>query len=306
MQKTHDFLYIEDAMIDNVNLKIVRDDLFPQIGGGIKSRKAICYEMHIKSNGFNACVTTGGIQSNHNRAIALMCVKNGWKCHLVYHGTKERFMAEKGNAFLVIKSGVSVEFADDDQIGIAMDEAMQRLKTEGYNPMYVHGGGHDLPGGIALVEAVKALKKKCVDNGYKPKYIFHASGTGSTQAGIAVGLDLVGWSDVKLIGISVARQKERGTKVIEDFANELASHYGVDKDYHGEIIFNTDYLCGGYEMYTPDMVDYLNIVMKSTGLMFDTTYSGKALYGMMDYIKKNKISEGVIFWHTGVLMNLMK
>lgn len=34
MQKTHDFLYIEDAMIDNVNLKIVRDDLFPQIGGG--------------------------------------------------------------------------------------------------------------------------------------------------------------------------------------------------------------------------------------------------------------------------------
>ena len=59
----------------------------------------------------------------------------------------------------------------------------------------------------------------------KPDYIFHASGTGSTQAGIVVGLDRVGWSDVKCIGISVARQYKRGKKVISEFANMLAEHY---------------------------------------------------------------------------------
>ena len=256
--------------------------------------------------GYNACVTTGGIQSNHNRAIALMCAKNGWRCHLVYHGTRERFEAEKGNAMLVRKSGAIVEFVEADQIGSAMDAAMVRLKDEGYNPMYIHGGGHDLPGGISLVEAVQTLKIECEKIGYKPDYIFHASGTGSTQAGIAVGLDLVGWNDVKLIGISVARQKDRGTQVIEDFANNLADYYGLSASYNGRINFNTDYLCGGYEKSTQKMADYLDSVMKRTGLVFDTTYSGKAFYGMMDYLKKNNVTSNVLFWHTGGLMNIMK
>ena len=299
-------MILDNVRIDDRDICVLRDDLYPHIGGGVKSRKAREYEFHIGHRGYDACVTTGGIQSNHNRAIALMCAKNEWKCHIVYHGSKERFEAEKGNALIVGKSGATYEFVEADQIGPAMDKAIQRLTDEGFNPMYIHGGGHDLPGGIALVDAVKELKKKCDKIGYKPQYIFHASGTGSTQAGIAVGLDIVGWSDVKLIGISVARQKERGTQVIVDFANELASHYGLDKDYKGYIDFNTDYLCGGYEKYTPEMSEYLDGVMRKTGIMFDTTYSGKAFYGMMDYIKKNNITENVLFWHTGGLMNLMK
>ena len=303
---SHQIFSLEEIKIDFRKIGIVRDDLYPQTGGGIKSRKASYYEELAKEKKCNAFVTTGGIQSNHNRAIALMCAKNEWKCHIVYHGSKERFEAEKGNALIVRKSGATYKFVEADQIGPAMDAAIQRFKDEGFNPMYIHGGGHDLPGGIALVDAVKELKKKCDEIGYKPQYIFHASGTGSTQAGIAVGLDLVGWSDVKLIGISVARQKERGTQVIVDFANELASHYGLDKDYKGHIDFNTDYLCGGYEKYTPEMSEYLDGVMRKTGIMFDTTYSGKAFYGMMDYIKKNNITENVLFWHTGGLMNLMK
>ena len=292
--------------IEGKDITIVRDDLYPQIGGGIKARKSMYYESYMRSTGYNACVTTGGIQSNHNRAIALMCARNGWHCHNVYHGTDERFMSEKGNALLVRESGASYEFVEANQIGPAMDAAMFRLKNKGYRPLYIHGGGHDLPGGIALVEAVKELKRKCDLIGYKPDYIFHASGTGSTQAGIAVGLDLVGWSDVKLIGISIARQKERGTQVIEEFANELADYYGLNKDYRGKIDFNTDYLCGGYEHFTSEMSEYLDSIMKVTGLVFDTTYSGKAFYGMIDYLKINKINGNVFFWHTGGLMNLMK
>lgn len=256
--------------------------------------------------GHNACITTGGIQSNHNRAIALMCAKNGWRCHIVFHGTKERFESENGNALLVRQSGATYEFVDASGIGPAMDAAIERMKAEGLNPMYIHGGGHDLPGGIALVEAVASLKKKCDAMGYKPQYIFHASGTGSTQAGIAVGLDLVGWSDVKLIGISIARQYERGKQVIEDFANELAQYYNLEKDYRGKIHFVTDYLYGGYENFPPEMPHYLEDVTKKTGLIFDTTYSGKAFYGMMDFLCKNNITEKVLFWHTGGLMNLMK
>lgn len=66
------------------------------------------------------------------------------------------------------------------------------------------------------------------------------------------------------VGISVARQKERGTQVIKEFANMLSDYYGRRKDYRGEIIFNTDYLCGGYEKYTPEMAECLDKVMAET------------------------------------------
>lgn len=297
------YIKIDDYMFEGMPVSVVRDDIFPFIGGGGKARKAVYYEALLKEQGYNAVVTCGGIQSNHNRAIALMCAKNGWKCHLCIQGTKERFMAEKGNALLDRLSGAECELIKPEDTAVTMDRAMDRLTDEGYKPYYCHGGGHDLPGGVSFVEAVEELAKQIE----KPDYIFHASGTGSTQAGIVVGLDRVGWGDVRCIGISVARQYERGKQVIAEFANMLAKHYGMTERYDDRILFNTDYLCGGYEQFTPEMDVYLKKVMRETGLMFDTTYSGKAFYGMMDIIKKEQLQDKkIVFWHTGGIMNLMK
>ena len=300
-------MLICDKLLYGKSFIIVRDDIFPFIGGGSKARKAVAYEKYLRENGYNAVVTCGGIQSNHNRAMALMCARNGWKCHLCIQGSEERFLSEKGNALLCRLSGAKCECIKPEDTSVAMDRAMEQLKTEGYNPYYVIGGGHNLPGGTCFVDAIKELKKQCDEINYKPDYIFMASGTGSTQAGIVVGLDLVGWNDVKCIGISVARQQERGKQVIVEFANMLAKHYNIEKDYSNDIIFNTDYLYGGYEKYTPEMEKYLKKAMQETGLMFDTTYSGKGFYGMMQEIEKNKLyDKNIIFWHTGGIMNIMK
>ena len=301
------FLILDNVEIDGLAIKIVRDDLFPFIGGGGKARKAVEYEMMFREHGYNALVTCGGIQSNHNRAMALMAAKNGWKCHLCIQGTEERFFKENGNALLDRLSGAECELIRPEDTAEAMDRAMEKLKVDGFKPYYVHGGGHDLPGGTSFVKAVEELKRQCEAEGYKPDYIFHASGTGSTQAGIVVGLEKAGWSDVKVVGISVARQQERGKQVIAEFANMLGEYYGMKKDFTNDIFFCTDYLYGGYEQYTPEMAAYIERAMKETGLMFDTTYSGKGFYGMMDYVKKNQLgSKNIIFWHTGGLMNLMK
>lgn len=297
------WLQTDNIVVDEVELTVVRDDIYPFIGGGGKARKAVYYEAFLRDNGYNAVVTCGGIQSNHNRAIALMCARNGWKCHLCIQGTEERFFAEKGNALLDRLSGAECELIKPEDTAVAMDSAMEKLSTEGYKPYYCHGGGHDLPGGVAFVEAVEELAKQ-ID---KRDYIFHASGTGSTQAGIVVGLDRAAWNDVKCIGISVARQYERGKQVIAEFANMLAEHYGMKETYDDRILFNTDYLYGGYEQFTPEVEAYLKKAMMETGLMFDTTYSGKAFYGMMDIIKKNRLQDKrIVFWHTGGIMNLMK
>lgn len=301
------YLLQSDISLDGLSLKLVRDDLFPFIGGGSKARKAVAYEAFLREGGYNAIVTCGGIQSNHNRAMALICARNGWKCHLCIQGTEERFYSEKGNALIDRLSGAECEIIRPEDTAVAMDRAMDKLKAEGYKPFYVHGGGHDLPGGTCFVDAVESLKAQCDAEGYKPDYIFMASGTGSTQAGIAVGLDKVGWSDVKLVGVSVARQQERGKQVIVDFANMLAKHYGMPQDYEEKIHFTANYLMGGYEQFVPEMKEYLDGVMAKTGLLFDTTYSGKGLWGMMQEIKKNHLENNkIIFWHTGGIMNIMK
>ena len=302
-----DFLICEDYIIDGIPMKMVRDDIFPFIGGGSKARKAVEYESFLKENGYNAVVTCGGIQSNHNRAIALMAARNGWKCHLCIQGLKERFEQEKGNALLDRLSGAECELIQPEDTSVAMDMAMEKYKKDGLKPYYLTGGGHDLPGGIAFVKAIQKLKEISTNIDYKPDYIFHASGTGSTQAGILVGLEKVGWSDVKVVGISVARQYERGKKVISDFANMLGQYYHQQINYEDRVLFNTDYLQGGYEKYIPEMQTYLESVMKKTGLVFDTTYSGKAFWGMLDVISKEQLlNKNILFWHTGGLMNIQK
>ena len=177
-------LQICNIIIEHKSFIIVRDDIFPFIGGGSKARKAVAYEKYLRENGYNAVVTCGGIQSNHNRAMALMCARNGWKCHLCIQGNEERFLFEKGNALLCRLSGAECECIQPEDTSMAMDRAMVNLKEEGYNPYYVVGGGHNLPGGTCFVDAIKELKKQCDEINYKPDYIFLASGTGSTQAGI--------------------------------------------------------------------------------------------------------------------------
>lgn len=261
-------------------MKIVRDDLFPGIGGGNKARKACAYEKELSRGGFDAIVTTGGIQSNHNRAMAALAAKKGWKCRLICHGSEARFLSEGGNASLV--------------------------RADGRKPYYVTGGGHDLPGGNAYVEAAKSLFEYGVANGYKPDVIFHASGTGSTQAGLLVGLEKVGWGDVEVVGISVARQRERGAQVVAEFTRKLAAAHGIPPEiFSDRIRFRADFLCGGYEKHSPEMKNFLEKTIRETGIVFDATYSGKALFGMHEILVSSGFRGNALFWHTGGIMNFL-
>ena len=300
------FFLCHDMKLAGRDIKIVRDDLFPGLGGGNKARKAREYSVALKRGNFDAIVTTGGVQSNHNRAMAVLAAENGWVCHVVYHGLRERWEREGGNAALTRALGATAEFVEAEGISAAMDAAMERFRAEGRKPYYVTGGGHDLPGGNAYVKAVEELFAYGAGSGYKPDVIFHASGTGSTQAGILVGLEKVGWGDVKVIGISVARQRERGEKVVEDFARRLAEEHGIPPEvFSGKIHFCSDFLCGGYEKSSSEMRSFLEKTVRETGIIFDTTYSGKALFGMHSILGQTDFRGNALFWHTGGIMNFL-
>ncbi len=280
--------------------KIFQDNNSPEFLGGNKARKIKSIEREISSKHFNAIVTTGGIQSNHCRATAILCAKNNWKCKLILHGDEEQFYIQKGNALIMRLCGSDIQFVSPDNIGSSMDKAMEDMKSEGYSPYYLYGGGHNKAGVVAYVEAVKEVYDELGANN-QPNHIFLASGTGSTQAGILLGLEEVGWGMTKVHGISVARKKEQGMKGVLEAANFLKQDFDASK-----ILFYDDFLFGGYGIYNDKLKKLTFDVAKKTGVILDTTYTGKAYFGMMKLIKNNKLKGDFLFWHTGGLLNVME
>lgn len=285
----------------NSALYVVRDDLFPLFYGGNKARKMVHIIREIEQGQMDAVVSTGGIQSNHCRVAALACAERGWPCKLILHGSREQFLAEKGNALLMRRSGAQLEFVEGHDIGPAMDRAMQELKAMGKRPYYLYGGGHNRPGVLAYREAMQEFKQAWPLED-PPDSIFLASGTGSTQAGLLAGCRMLGWSRTRIRGISVARTRERGRRAILESIGFLD---GDPESYMDDIYFDDRYTFGAYGNYTSELDEFTARMARETGLILDNTYTGKAFYGMMDLISKEREAGPLVFWHTGGLLNLM-
>lgn len=280
---------------------VVRDDLYPSLGGGSKGRKMDQIGSQLLKNGFDAVVTTGGIQSNHCRATALFAAQHRIRCTLVIHGDETRFHEEGGNAKLMRDSKARIVFADADGISGAMDAAMEDYSDDGRVPYYLRGGGHTLEGGLAYVNAVDQMLARSKT---LPDYIFLASGTGSTQAGIMAGL-AKNKVNCEVIGISVARERKRAEDIVYSSYLELCKHLEIDPGLKKSVTVLDDYLCGGYEKFNQSIKEISNISLPKYGFPLDTTYTGKAFHGMLDHIKANGLEGNLFFWHTGGFLNYL-
>ncbi|WP_413511888.1 1-aminocyclopropane-1-carboxylate deaminase/D-cysteine desulfhydrase [Myroides odoratus] len=288
------------------NLVVFRDDLYPFLGGGNKGRKMDFIGKDILAKQANALVTTGGFQSNHCRAVAVFAAQNKMKCTLVLHGSKEEFEKQSGNAKIMRLSGVAIHFVEQaSAIGLAMDSAMQQYHDQGDIPYYIWGGGHTLEGGLAYIEAIEDLKNYCDENDWKPDYIFHASGTGSTQSGIMAGLDKLAFEHTKVIGISVGRKAEQATKIVDEFYKDLCENYHISCLNRESIVLD-EYLMGGYAKYSEELKELCLNSIREYGFTLDTCYSGKAFYGMLEYCKQHQLEQkNIVFWHTGGIFNFL-
>lgn len=78
----------------------------------------------------------------------------------------------------------------------------QDLEAQKRNVYEIPYGGSNLLGAYGFVDAVKELTKQLSEKNLKIDYIFFASSSGGTQAGLRLGMDLFG-IDIKLMPISI-------------------------------------------------------------------------------------------------------
>jgi D-cysteine desulfhydrase len=283
----------------DIELRIKRDDLYPMAGGGIKARKIEYIARDMIAHGQDVIVTNGGPQSNHARASAIVAAILGIKCHLVIvleHGAR---YLDTGNILLMRLSGAEIEYCTKDQLATRMDCAMDTYRSKGHNPRYVWGGGHCLAGTVAFVDAALEAQEQCGD--WIPDFLVTASATGSTQAGFAIGYAR---TPTRVIGISAARDKVRGSQIVRDCVSEYADHV-LPVSGRVDIDFRDDWTEGGYERTSPQLLELIQGAARA-GVFVDPTYSGKALNGLVNLVMRGEIPSGskVLFWHTGGLMNL--
>jgi 1-aminocyclopropane-1-carboxylate deaminase/D-cysteine desulfhydrase-like pyridoxal-dependent ACC family enzyme/GNAT superfamily N-acetyltransferase len=286
----------------DLELRAKRDDLCASPGGGTKARKARHIFREVVESGHDVIVTTGGPQSNHARACALLAAELGIDCHLVIVLEPGVAYPDTGNILLMRLAGATLEFCSKEELAGRMDEAVARYRSEGRNPKYVWGGGHCLAGTVAFVEAAAEAQAQCGD--WRPDVLLLASATGSTQAGLAIGYAC---QPVRVVGISVARERSRGLPAVQKCVEEYLERIPPSTVSRPAVAleFRDEWTDGGYERTSAALLEVVERAAK-VGVLVDPTYSGKALRGLVELARRREIAPGsrVLFWHSGGLMNL--
>lgn len=284
-----------------IDLRVKRDDVLGA-GGGSKERKAREIFRAAQAAGATAVITTGGVGSNHCRVVAQWAARLRWPCHLVVHGDPEVASAS-ANLRLMSLVGATVELVTPDAIAAQLEAARSRLEGGGHSPVVIPGGGHSPDGVAAYVAAALEAEQQCADARWLPDVVIHASGTGGTQAGLAIGY-AAAQRPVYVHGISVARRRERGAFAVSSAAREWCLANGRDPE-DIEVLFHDDWVGAGYGHSDQNLEDAIRVAAQEDGLLTDRTYTGKAMQALLSMAEDGRIAPGarVLFWHTGGLVN---
>lgn len=279
------------------NIFMKRDDLVPFSFGGNKARKAAEFYREIRREAPDIVMTYGSNSSNHCRIIANMAAGMGLSCHIISPEENRELL---NNTKLVQDFGAVIETCPVTKVAETIEKRQAAYRKAGKTPYFIAGGGHGSCGTEAYVKAFREIEAYERENNLYFDYLFHASGTGTTQAGLVCGSLLSGDEKRKIVGISIAREAERGRNVVKESIREYLGEKFETLYREERLIFTDAYRCGGYGQYTAETVGTIEKVMRREGIPMDTTYVGKAFHGMLAYLADNDIrNKRVLFVHTG-------
>jgi L-cysteate sulfo-lyase len=286
-------------------LFIKRDDCTGLAFGGNKTRKLEFLVGDALKAGADTLLTQGAVQSNHVRQTAAAAALAGLRCEAILEERVHDAPAayhESGNVFLDRLFGTRLHRVPG---GTAMDDALEALaadlRARGARPYVIPGGGSNALGSLGYVDCVLELQRQCEAMGLRKPHLVHATGSAGTQAGIVAGVHALGL-DWPVTGIGVRAPKEVQEARVHDLAVKVLAKLGIERPLPREMVFADDGFIGpGYGQPTAAMVDAVQTLARTEGILADPVYTGKGLAGLFAWIRAGRFEQDsdVIFVHTG-------
>lgn len=284
---------------------VKRDDCTGLGTGGNKTRKLEFLMAEAVASGADTVLTQGAVQSNHCRQTAAAAARLGMKCHLLFENRisdPDTDYSRSGNVLLDGIFGAEVHhYAARTDMTEALESKADEVRAAGGNPYIIPGGGSNATGALGYVNCALELVDQANRQDIKIDHIVHATGSAGTQAGLVAGLKAL-HAHIPVLGIGVAAPKEMQEERVFGLAEETAEKIGAGGSVaRADVVANCDYIGEGYGIPTDGMVDAITLAARLEGLLFDPVYSGKALAGLIDLVKKGHFGEDetLVFLHTG-------
>ncbi len=265
------------------DLLVLREDLIGPAGGGNKARKADAAVRRAHADGIRTVVTTGAPQSNHARAVAAVGARLGLRVVLVLRG--EDPGRRTGNVLLDHLLGADVRWAGDADLA---ESAAAAARAADGPVRVIPFGGSD----AAAVDVYAAVGEDLEARVPDLRHVVVAVGSGATAAGLVaalgagrvLGVDTGAVPDPRFTVLGLLREARPE-------AHRDAAALRLDGGQVGT----------GYGRLQPAVLDAVRAVARGDGVLFDVTYAGRALAGLVAAVRSGAIVPGerVVLVHTG-------
>lgn len=291
------------------NIYIKRDDLTGLELSGNKVRKLEFVLAQSLQQKVDLIISCGGKQSNHLRTCSIAAAKLGIKAHLVIWENENNEI--KGNHLLNCLSGASFSFyqaENIDDMNKYMESLADEYRAKGFNPQVIPLGANTPLGVLGYVHTVKEMYSQFKELNFFPNYIVTAVGTGSTYLGLLLGIKYYNLP-VGLIGINVIDENIDYRASLKEEWEKFCDYFKLKISFDFEQIkIKSDYIGLGYGKPQKEISEVVSTLAESEGIILDSVYAGKAMYGLCEEIKKKRFQKDdkILFLHTGGIFEIFK
>lgn len=284
-----------------------REDLLPLSFGGNKVRIALEYIEDMKSKGYDTLIGYGNTRSNLCRVLSNIACRERIPCFIVSPADDSGHIVATNNSLLSQNCNASYIYCQKNNVSTSISNLILDLKNKNKKPYYINGNefgiGNEAIPVNAYYKTFMEICKQEQEAKIKFDYIFVALGTGMTYSGLISGKIASNDHFHNIIGVSIARNVKQCIEKVESYTSEFLKTKGIDADkvlLEKNIHITDDFLFGGYSLYNSEVKNTIKLLYQKEGIYADTTYVGKAYYGMKKFIEENNIvDKNILFIHTG-------
>lgn len=297
-------LYKLNFNVDKKNIFMKRDDLIDFGIGGNKVRLLEYIVFKALKKNVEKLITFGSMHSNHVRITSSIANMLNLDCDIIILKDEAEDNILEGNQMLLDVYGCNVYYCDIKEATQYIDDHLQKQKDKRINYCFIPGGGHTSEGALGYVKAMHEIYTQCKEDSIHIDTIILPTGTGTTQAGIIYGCKLLNL-DINVIGISIARSKQRCQKEIKCTLDELNKKFLKQYKIELEDINVVDKYLDHYGNITNSELTIIKKLINTDGIILDPIYNGKAFSVMTTMIQNNEVNkENILYINTGGLPNI--